>query len=603
MAAAPGTVCRKVFRNRVIRVNRRPPERMKLDPWQRAFKEEDMQRLAMVGLCLALVLVVSFCGLAGAQPPAGSSQAESPPSSKGESASVIRLKQRPLGSMVHLSLGRAVELALERNPSLIVQKIRVAQAREKVREEKGAFDPTLTFKSTLAHRDVVQASRFFPSGTYTEKDETGEAGVQGKAVTGGTYGVKFRFDRLESTSNTQTLSPQYNPTLTFDLTQPLLRDAGKQASLAGIRVAEKGGEIAEEDLNELLSRFIRQVVESYWNLVFLRQDLKLKQASLSLAQGLLKQNEDLLRAGRVPPVSVAEARAGVAERESDVIVAANDARKAEDQLKVLLHAALPGVELIPVEELPVEPVNLDVQRSLDLAYKDRPELLRVKRELEQKKIQQTYAENQVRPRLDLIGQYSITGMSGRPNSTLIDPSNPSLGSAGQSVAGSIFEDKTGPGQAFDRFLGPNPFDSWSIALKLEIPLGNDTAKARLTEANLSYMELQASLQTLRENIEFQVRNAIRDIQTAAKRIDSARVSIRAIEAQLQGTRQKFEAGIVTSYEVLQVLSDLAKSKSGELRALMDYNVARTELQVADGTILQQYNVQTKPPRYLFKHFQ
>src|SRR5258706_355122 len=67
-----------------------------------------------------------------------------------------------------ISLRRAVEIALERNPTLAVERIHVAQAQERIVEERGAFDPLFSIQATESRKDNLVASRFYPSGLYLE---------------------------------------------------------------------------------------------------------------------------------------------------------------------------------------------------------------------------------------------------------------------------------------------------------------------------------------------------------------------------------------------------------------------------------------------------
>lgn len=513
----------------------------------------------------------------------------------------IKLEKAPLEGEARLSLRQSVEVALERNPDLVVEKIKLEQAREKIVEEKGEYDPAFNLSSLIARKDNVIASRFFPTGTYVEEERTQGFGLNGKVYTGARYGLSFRFQRQESTSNTQTLSPQYAPTLTFSLTQPLLRDFGFNVNLTRIRVAEKGEEISEEDLALAVSKLILQVVQGYWNLVFLKGDLEVKRTSLELAEALLRQNETLFRAGRVSSNSVQEARAGVAEREEAVIVAENEVKKGEDQLKLLLHADLVTVAFIPRDDLQYKAVDLDWERSRELAFRQRPEIARLQKEVEQREIDRKYAHNQTLPRLDLNAQYGMTGLSGRPSKTPVSIGGPP---AGDFVVGSAFEGKERPQDAFDTFFTHRPFDNWSFELKLEIPLWNRTARAKLAQASLRLRESETALTVMRERVLLELRTASRDVMTARRRIEAARVAVRSVEEQLKGSRVRFEAGLTTSYEVLRVLDDLAQAKTRELKALMDHNVAQTTLSFAEGSLLEEYNVDVRnPPRFAFSGLQ
>jgi outer membrane protein len=398
----------------------------------------------------------------------GKTEAEGDKSRQEDDTVHIRLEKPALEGEITLTLNRAIELALERNPDLVVEKIRLERAREKIKEEKGNYDPMFSLNASMGRKDNVVASRFLPSGLYIEEERSQGLGFGGRTYTGGRYSIDFDFQRLKSTSNTQTLSPQYAPTLTFSLSHSLLRDFGLDVNLSRIRVAEKGEEIAEQNLSLRLSRLVQEVDEAYWNVVYLRADLEVKKNSLEVAQGLLKQNEDLLKAGRVASVSVLEARAGVAAREEEVVLAEADMKKGGDRLKLLLHANIGAVDIVPLETPRYEEIQLNPQENVDMALKQRPELVGLQVELEQREIEKRFAYNQTLPRLDLTAQYGMVGSSGRPNKTLTGPGGPSAGSF---VAGSVFEGETRPKDAFDQFFTHSPFDNWSIELKLQIPLG------------------------------------------------------------------------------------------------------------------------------------
>jgi outer membrane protein TolC len=334
--------------------------------------------------------------------------------------------------------------------------------------------------------------------------------------------------------------------------------------------------------------------------LFLLQDLAWKKNSLEFARGLLKRNEDLVRGGFVAPVSIAEARAGVAVREEAMITAESELKKFEDRLKLLLHVDIDRTELSLSDPLRRELVAVNLQTSLERALKNRPEIAGLQFELEQREIERKFASNQTLPRLDLAVQYGMNGLSGRPNQTCIDPTIAVCVPVGTNVNGSIFEGQTRAQDAFNRFF-KNPFDNWSVELKLQIPIFNRTANAQLSEANLRYAETQSRQRALREQIETEVREAVRSTLAADKRIDAARETSRYVEEQLDGGRRKFEAGLGTTYDVLQILEDLDKSKTSEARAMMDFAVGQSKLRLAEGTTLEKYHIElAKPPRYKFQ---
>ena len=130
-------------------------------------------------------------------------------------------------------------MALESNPELVVEKLRIEQAEAGVEEQKGFYDPVLDVSGLRGRRDNVIASRFFPTGEFVEEDTIYGASLNGLTRMGSRYGVDLSYQRQFSTSNIQSLSPQNAATLNFTFNQPLLRDFGSEVALTRLRVAQR----------------------------------------------------------------------------------------------------------------------------------------------------------------------------------------------------------------------------------------------------------------------------------------------------------------------------------------------------------------------------
>ena len=551
---------------------------------------------------LIMLAIVPIAAWAQDSRPFYSFFSSTPPSDTVE----IELQKNALEGNMPLTLNGAVELALERNPNLVVEKIRVEQARGKIEEEKGNYDPVFNLRGTISRRDNVVASRFYPTGLYVDSERGQGIGFQSRFYTGARFGIDLDFKRLASSSNTQTLSPQYAAIFALTFVQPLLRDFGWGVNTTRLRVASIGEPIAERNLELRTGQLVQQVEEGYWSLWYLRQEYEVRKRSFEIARELLRRSEDLFRSGRLAAVGVLEARSGMASREEALIVAEREFNKFEDRLKLLLQLD-PGKTNIALIDQPNKmPLVLDSSKSVERALKQRPELEALQMELEQRDLEQKFAANQTLPRLDFTVQYGMNGISGRPNKTcsdprLIDPFTGVCVPVGNSVDGSIFKGERRPKDAFDRFFTHNPFDNWSVELKLQIPLWNRTANAQLADANLRVGDTKVRLRAARDQIETEVRDAIRETLSAKKRIDAALETIKFVADQLDGSRKKFEAGLGSSYEVLQVVDDLERARSNENRAVLDYNVGQSKLRLAENSVLENFNIELKKtPRYIFR---
>ncbi|HEX4997042.1 MAG TPA: TolC family protein [Terriglobia bacterium] len=550
-------------------------------------------------LILRFALMGSVMGLVGFASGAYAQDTRPTPVSTERPGQIDLMRSGPSGALM-ISLDEAISLALERNPSLVVEKIHLEQARERVREEKGRYDPLFNFRGYFSSRDNIVASRFYPTGLYVDTDQSSSAGVELRTYSGGKFNIGLDFRRLNSTSNTQTLSPQYSSNLTFAFTQSLLRDFGRTANTTRIQIAQKAEEVADRNLFQRVSELVQQIEGAYWNLVFLQQNLDYKRRSLEAARNLLNQSRDLFAAGRVAQVSVLEARAGVASREEELITAENEVHRFEDRMKLLLWVDLDTPGFVALDQESLDKVDLNADRSLLIALQRRPELQGLQKELEQRQAETRFAANQTLPRLDLVGQYGTSGLSGLPNLTCVDPTASLCVPVGASIGSSVFADQNKGVDALSSLFLHN-YNNWSVELKLQIPLGNRSAKAQLADANLRALEANTRLNALRDQIALEIRDAIRETQTAQKRIDAARENITFLNEQLDDARKRFEAGLASSYEVLQVFDDLDRAKANELKAIMDFRVGQSKLRLAEASVLDKYDIEMKkPPRYTFE---
>lgn len=499
------------------------------------------------------------------------------------------LERPSISGPLALTLQDAVRLAIENNPTLQVERLRVEQARSRVDQLDGEFSPMFNSSSSIFRKDNIVASRFYPTGLYIDLQKSANLGVEARTRTGGRVNLALNYSDLRTNSNTQTLSPQYSATLVLTFSHALLRDFGRSIAETRLRVAGKGAAIADSNLKVRVSQLIQRVEETYWSLTFLQKDLEGKTRSLESAREFLTQTESLLRAGRVAQVSTLQARAAVAEREQEVITAQTGVDQYKDRLKSLLWLDLGSTDVSPLDQSEPTPV-LDAELSLRVALQQRPELQSLQQELEERDLELKFAENQKRPRLDLNGQYGLAGLSGLPNPTCIDPTSVLCIPVGTNVTGSVLAGRTGVRDALLGMLSANPYDNWSLELKLQIPIGNKTAKAQYAEASLRRLETGTNLSAMRDQISMEVRASIRDVQAAQKRIDASRQTVIYLEDQLTGMRQQLEAGLVSSYDVLKVFDEVDRARTTELQAMMDLNVALSRVRLAEASGFQKYNI-------------
>src|SRR5436309_15328390 len=144
-------------------------------------------------------------------------------------------------------------------------------------------------------------------------------------------------DRLDSNSRFNQLRPQYKPQLNFSLVQPLLQSFGWDFSYLVVRVAARPADAAVYQYEANLANFLRQVIDASWAVVGARENVEVDREAKQLADRTVDENQARVRVGLLPPVSVLEAQADAASRQSDLIAAENRLAVARQTLAQLVY--------------------------------------------------------------------------------------------------------------------------------------------------------------------------------------------------------------------------------------------------------------------------
>ena len=496
-----------------------------------------------------------------------------------------------LAENLELSLKNAVELGILKNRDVIIEKYLHKIAIEKILEAKGIFDPILSSNVEGGYWNVPIAEIFYPKGFYEEKAVRGGLGLKGKVFSGANYGIDFFLERYQTTSQVVTLSPRYSSRLELSLIQPLLKEFGESITKTKIRIAETGTKATKLDVKDRVIKTTGAVESAYWDFVYAMENLTLQKEGLTLAQRLVSDIELKLKAGEMAPIHLIQAKSGQASMEENVIVAENELKKAEHDLKLLLGVPEMEDTIIPLDRTKELEKIPDLSESLDIAQKNRPDLQASRFRVEAKKIEERYMNNQLLPRLDLIGKYGKRGLSGEPSPVLVTGADGKPVPVGNRVVGTPFEGETSIGDSLNDLYPGHGYDYWSVGLKLEIPLGNREAEGRYRQSRLERKKMETEVKSLDEKISNEVKKGVLDIKTTIKMREAAKVTVQFSEEHLKFEEMRFKAGETTSYEVLKIQKDLTDAKTRHLKALIENNKAWSRVRMAEGVSLDEYGIE------------
>jgi outer membrane protein len=483
---------------------------------------------------------------------------------------------------MRLSLDEAIHTAVERNLGIQLQEFQYQQSGHSLRGAYGIYDflgrALLQERSTEA--PVTSTIEAASSRTHLL-----DLSVSQNTPTGGAYTVSFNNSRSASSGGVSTFSPKYGVDLGLALNQPLLRDFGLDVNRRNITLARNTLGINQEAFRTALMDTTLAVERAYLDLVYARRNVDVVKESLFLARDQSRITQIRIDVGASAPLDILQPRVTIATTEEQLILGVAGVRAAEDRLRALMH--LDPAEwdrpIIPTDPVEYTPLTINMNDSVQRAIELRPEVKQDALATDSRRVQYLYARNQTLPQLDFDLTYGLGGVAG--NSAQRDPVT------GQPT-GLIERIPYGRGL---RSIFEGDFPSWVIGFNVGVPITNIGARAEARRAQLAYQESKLGQDLTRENITVEVRNAARNVDTAARTIVATRAARDAAEKNVEAERRRYENGMTTNFQVLEVQQQLSDARVRELNALVGYNVAVANYHRAVGDILEVRNITITPP--------
>ncbi|MFN7926910.1 MAG: TolC family protein [Blastocatellia bacterium] len=512
------------------------------------------------------------------------------------------------GKVMNWTLRDAIMAALERNVDIQLERENVRLAEYDLYAARGVYDPAFTSTLSFTPQRIANAT---PSAAITTNSGNVISGV-GKIISiktltynfgmarsiersGGQFSVDFNNSRLNS--NRSNFDPQYQPQLSFGFTQPLMRNFRIDANRRLIKITKKQLDLSDAQFRQRAIEIISRVQQAYWDLAFAIRDEEIQRDAVKLAEVQLTNNQRQVEVGTLAPIDVVTAATSVESRRISVFTAMNAVSQAENTLKQLVvdgaDADIWTAKIVPLESFEIQPVTLPLGEALRLSRENRPEL---KQLLLQKDINSTnidYFRNQTKPQVNAFVTYTPSGLGGDPTAATFrrdSLGNVVLDSNGLPITSVDPDFRGGYGTALKNLL-TNKYQTLQAGIQIQIPWKNRVAEANLGRALEQTKQLDLQFRKQTQDIETQIRNDVQSIEFAKMRIEAARAQQQYAQQQLDGEQKRFEAGLTTTFFVLQRQNDLSIAKGQFIRALTDYNKLVAQLQRDIGTTLSNNNIE------------
>jgi outer membrane protein TolC len=303
--------------------------------------------------------------------------------------------------------------------------------------------------------------------------------------------------------------------------------------------ALKAAHYTYKDARELV---VLAVGNAYLQTIATASRIETTEAQVKNAQALSDKASDQLKAGLTAAIDALRSQVELQTRQQQLIAARND--YARQKLSFARVIGLPaGQEFVLTEKAPYQaltPLPLDVY--LQRAYATRSDYQAAQAQVRSAELSRTAAGAGHYPSLEMNANYGDIGVTpAHSNGT------------------------------------------WQVAGSLTIPIfAGGKTHSDVLEADAQLKQARSQLSDLRGRIDYEVRAALLDLNSAAQQVEVARSSVDLAQQALAQSQDRFTAGVTDNLEVVQAQETVAGANESYIESLYAHNLAKVELARAIG---------------------
>lgn len=464
-----------------------------------------------------------------------------------------------------LALADFMQRVVEHNEAIQARLLAFHASRSQRKAEAGTFEPAWVGSGEYVDRkrpNTIEIERSLRSGGFfRERNENYSTGLEVVSPLG--TRVRLGASGRQLINNVQRtvlidVEAEYESQVGLTLEQPLLKGAGTANTLAALRLAARGSEVAYQEYRRQLMQVVAEAEIGYWQLFYAQQELQLAGESVALAQTLVNDMRAALEAGRGSRLDVLEAEAGFAVRKARQSLARQKRSEAMNRIAAFSGRAVgpEAREYTALDAPHLRPVSLDLGDAVAVARAMSPDVLRSQAQVAQEKIRVGYAGNQRLPQVDLKGSVGAQGLG--------------------------YDWRTSW-----RDVDRRDFPTWTVALEVRVPLFGGVrgrnelraARQRLNQAERTSSDVDTQVRTGLSTAQQRLQESFSAAQTFTAVVE---FRTNLLDARLKGR----EVGRLDSRAVLEAEQDLFASRLDQLQSQVEYQRALLELELISGTMLQ-----------------
>ena len=449
-----------------------------------------------------------------------------------------------------LRVSDAIFLALRENRSIksaylnrVAQKYSLAVAEDQ-------FNPDLFITPTLKQDS---------SKSTVDRSTTNGAGVSVNIPLPLKSGGKFNFIWDNQFTSPESGDNSYKSSWRLNFTQPLLRGFGIDVTTSNLVSARIANDNQILDLQSTIMQTITSVIQAHRSYQQAVRQKGIAETALKRNIKLLEVNKELIKAGRLAKSQIIQAEADIAVKKLAVLTAENNL--VGSRLSLIQTIDIDQTIMIdPREKRTVKPLTTSLAELQKIAFNNRPDYLKALNGMNLSKIRLGVAKNR---RLWELNFESGIGESNQDKN---------FGEASKGLAD----------------LGES---EWNAGLKLTIPFGDWFRHEPYVGALIDLKNQRISLKEVKQNIEIDIQNQLRNAKIRYQQVLIARQSKVLAKKKLTIENERLRSGRSTNFQIVTFQNDLLNAEISELDAGIAYKNSLVNLDLALGTTLKTWKIE------------
>jgi len=265
-------------------------------------------------------------------------------------------------------------------------------------------------------------------------------------------------------------------------------------------------------------------------------------AQVTNAQALFGKASDQQKAGLSPAIDTLRSQVELQTRQQQLIAARNDFAKQKLSLARIIGLP-PGQEFALTEKAPYQTLTPSlVETYLQRAYTSRSDYQAAQAQVRAAELAHRGAA---------AGRYPTVGIDANYGDIGVTPAQSN--------------------------------GTWQVNGGINIPIfQGGRVHSDLLEADAQLKQARSQLGDLRGRIDYEVRSALLDLNSAADQVEVARSSVELADEAFVQSRDRFAAGVTDNLEVVQAQEAVASAHESYIQSLYAHNLAKVELARAIG---------------------